>query len=108
MTTGFDQRRTAEQAMIAICAHLSLSVTRDENLTVWLDVLRDLTVACRNGSPTVEAVRAAAEDAAFAPGGHDRTNALTRLRSAVRKYFIHSAAARVEDWQRIRPGRSRR
>lgn len=97
----------AEQAMIAICVHLCLSCLRDDNLDMWLAVLRDVTADCRDGSDNMTALWLAA-DAAAHTSGPGRDNAITRLRHEVRSYFMFSAANRVEAWRDTKPGRSRR
>lgn len=95
-------RKTAEGCLIAICAHLSLSILRPVDFDMWLGVLGEVAAAAEGCSGPMERLRWAALDlvAARTPAGQSR--ALDMLRVETKRHYRLAAAQRYEAYRKGR------
>jgi hypothetical protein len=89
---------TAERAMVAVCAHLSMVVARDDNFRLWRSVLQDVLPDCADCAQSLIPLRMSAESLARASSVAARENALARLKYDTAIYFSHAAAHRFDNW----------
>jgi hypothetical protein len=88
-------KRDAEACMVAICAHLSMSVVQDENFGMWMDCLNEVLRDCDECSLALVDMRTSATIVV-----NDRSpQALARLQLDVRDYYRMAAAKRFETLQ---------
>lgn len=90
-----DRKRDAEGCMVAICAHLSMSVVQDENFDMWVDCLGQILRDCDECSLALANMRSSAWMLV------DKTSKgnLAWLKRDVREYYRLTAAKRFEALQ---------
>lgn len=93
-----DRSASAQQCLVAISAHLTMSTRRDENFQMWVDVAADLMSDCQTCPDGILPMRLAMEHLVAADCNRARDNALFRLRLETQKYFQRAAAHRFEVW----------
>lgn len=91
-----EQHRAAEICLVSVAAVLSMTVVRDGNFPMWLDILRRLAPFLVDCPAAMRALRDRAIELAKATPGRDQESALLRLRSEVRAYFQAAAGQRLK------------
>lgn len=93
----------AERGVVAICAHLSLSLIRSESDECWIDSLAEILPRCQGNNKAVQPLIDAAYGLVAAPSGRAKDTALGRVRFEARQYFAQVAAHQVDAL--LRPAR---
>lgn len=88
-------KREAESCLVAICAHLSMTVVQDENFPMWVECLRAVLPDCDECSLALADVRVSANLLVEQKSAHS----LTWLRRDVFEYYRLTAAKRFEALQ---------
>ncbi|MBV6636186.1 MAG: hypothetical protein KI788_09805 [Mameliella sp.] len=104
MMTARKASPEAENALRAICTHLSMTAAQDENLALWLQELQAIAEDCEHCAKPMGAMLASAEALCRARGLDARAAALARLRAEVHRYYLGAAGHWVEAWRARQAG----
>ncbi|CUH66833.1 hypothetical protein TG4357_02668 [Thalassovita gelatinovora] len=96
-----DQHICACQLMIAASAALCMHSVRDENYQVHVDILRECLPDAAHGPADLGPVWTAARDLSQSEDGRAQDAALTRLNTALRRYFVQRVGALYAAWSPV-------
>lgn len=91
-----EQHRAAESCLVSVAAVLSMTVVRNDNFPMWLEILRRLAPFVDDCPAAMRGLRDRAIELAFATPGREQEAVLLRLRSEVRAYFQAAAGQRLK------------
>lgn len=90
---------TAERCLVAVCAHLSLTVVRNEDFAMWLSAIREVLPDCQGGAEALAPLRYAADQVVSAKTPETQSTAMALMRWEAQRYFTLVAAHRFEAWK---------